>query len=77
MTTWQDIGTCPRDGTRFLAFAVRGRKPIMRVTYWRRPEDDQGYTGLGEFNERFWPATHWMPLPEPPPLPSPPSKEGE
>lgn len=71
MTTWQDIGTCPRDGTRFLAVAVRDGKPVMRVTYWRLPEDDQGYTGLGEFNERFWPATHWMPLP------SPPSKEGE
>lgn len=70
MSEWQDISTAPRDGTRILAFAIRDKKPIMRVTYWRLPEDDTGYTGWGEFNETFWPATHWMPLPKAPDTPS-------
>lgn len=67
---WQPIETAPRDGTRFLAgrFVAkcpRGRAGFMSVDYWHNRKEN-GYTGLGHFNEQFWPATDWMPLPTPP-----------
>jgi hypothetical protein len=87
MTTWQDIGTAPRDGTWILAYfndSEIGYQfiAVVRHTFpngsggqygdfvWETPESRCGY-----YAEHL--ATHWMPLPEPPSSPSPPSKEGE
>ena len=70
MTEWQPIETAPRDGTRILAFGRRGKKTVYEVTWWRQPKDGAGYIGWGEFNERFWPATHWQPLSPAPALTS-------
>jgi hypothetical protein len=63
---WQPIETAPKDGRKIIAFCLKNGKPHYDVTWWRTNKDICGYTGWGEFNERFWPATHWMPLPAPP-----------
>jgi hypothetical protein len=68
MSEWQPIRTAPRDGThvllgRFVGPNYYGR---IRVDWWRDRMRDGGYTGFGHFNPQYWPATHWMPLPEPP-----------
>jgi len=67
---WQDISTAPKDGTKILAYSPSGpgrlNRGVIAITWWRRPEDREGYTGWGEFNTAHWPATHWMPLPAPP-----------
>ena len=66
MSGWRPIETAPKDGTLILAYARRERKPHIRVTWWRTAKDGAGYIGWGEFNERYWPPTHWQPLPDPP-----------
>jgi len=68
---WQPIETAPKDGTKFLAGRFvdqcrEGRNGFIAVDRWRARERGDEYTGLGKFNERFWPATHWRPLPAPP-----------
>jgi hypothetical protein len=67
---WQPIETVPQDGTdvlcgRFVQSCPHKRNGFMAVDYWRSGKRT-GYTGLGHFNAHYWPATHWMPLPEPP-----------
>jgi len=68
---WQDISTAPKAGREFIAgrFAPDGDKSqpnnLVAVDRWHKMPED-GYTGLGQFNSRHWPATHWMPLPVPP-----------
>lgn len=68
---WQPIETAPKDGRKFIAgrFAPEGDKSqpnnLVAVDRWHKMPED-GYTGLGQFNNRYWPATHWMPLPAPP-----------
>ena len=66
MTEWQPIATAPKDGTDILAYSPKAPNPKTRTTWWRRAEDGKGFIGWGEFNESYWPATHWMPLPAPP-----------
>ncbi len=66
MSEWQPIDTAPKDGTLILAYARRKGKPYFRVTWWRQESDRVGYVGWGEFNDTYWPATHWMPISEPP-----------
>lgn len=65
---WRDISEAPRDGTPILAYCADhyGRFGNMQVTWWRQADDKRGYIGWGEFNETYWPPTHWMPLPDPP-----------
>ncbi len=63
---WQSIETAPRDGTEILAFGLRNGEPVFAVTWWRKSGPKRMYIGWGEFNKQYWPATHWMPLPEPP-----------
>jgi hypothetical protein len=65
---WQPIETAPRDGTlilvgRFVKKCPHGRAGRVEVDRWR---DGKPYLGFGRFNPHYWPATHWMPLPEPP-----------
>lgn len=46
---WQPIETAPKDGTPVLLYrADRYRRfGHVQASYWRRPEDDQGYVGWG------------------------------
>ena len=68
---WRPIGTCPKDGTRILCICMKAKKGseehvgLVAVDYWHT-RDKHTYEGFGKFNDRFWPATHWMPLPAPP-----------
>ena len=82
MTTWQDIGTCPRDGSRFWgkvdddAIAMLWHEGFGEfVSSWRRMEMAPGYLIDDQPYKDHSPVVHhpvaWMPLP------SPPSKEGE
>jgi hypothetical protein len=68
MSQWQPIETAPKDGTRILAYCPNHPDvgSITRVTWWRQAKDGHGFIGWGEFNEQYWPPTHWMPLPAPP-----------
>ncbi len=84
-TTWQDIGTAPRDGTSIDVW-IDGEFP-RRATdvQWREPSDSEWWvhgrdtieTPAATWHDVFGPLgkdeqpTHWMPRP------SPPSKEGE
>lgn len=66
---WMPIETAPQDGTRvLLGRFTAGKAKIdhngyMAVDWYRQPKDDAGFTGFGAFNQRYWPATHWQPLP--------------
>ena len=67
---WKPISEAPKDGTQILAgrfSPTRNGHPnnIIRIDRWHNAKDD-GYSGWGSFNAEYWPATHWMPLPEPP-----------
>lgn len=68
---WQAIDTAPRDGTRVLIGRFTGnpkadKEGFCQVDWFRTDYAKNGFTGFGKFNERYWPATHWMPLPPPP-----------
>jgi hypothetical protein len=65
---WRPIKTVPQDGThvlcgRFVEDDAYNNR--IRVDWWRS-HITADYTGLGYFNLVYWPATHWMPLPQPP-----------
>ena len=67
---WQKVDTAPKDGTdvlllRFAPNCQEGKHGRMAVDFWHQIKK-HGYEGWGKFNAKFWPATHWMPLP---PLP--------
>ncbi len=60
MTGWQPISTAPKDGTEVLVCGYRQQSvAAYREGYWR-VYTDEGWFGSDQ------PATHWMPLPEPP-----------
>ena len=70
---WQPIETAPKDGTKVLLYGplscskgIIRKVPKMAVDRYAQPEDKLGWTGWGKFNPKFWPPTHWQPLPEPP-----------
>lgn len=68
MSEWQPISSAPRDGTCvLLGRFTNGKAQIdhngkMAVDYWHS-RDVHDFEGWGKFNSRYWPATHWMPLP--------------
>lgn len=72
MTQWQPIDSAPKDGTRvllgrFVKKCQERKNGRMEVDRWHEPKRDKcGFTGWGCFNEQYWPATHWAPLPTPP-----------
>ncbi len=71
MGEWQPIETAPKDGTsvllgRFTGKPKADREGFISVDWCRTSAKDYGFIGFGEFNENYWPATHWMPLPAPP-----------
>lgn len=64
---WQPIETAPLDGTavlvgRFVDSDGQAHCNGRIAVDWYRGPDVQ----WGMFNKRYWPATHWMPLPAPP-----------
>lgn len=69
MSEWQPIETAPRDGTRLLVYSTHAEAKgfvSIAVDFWSMPRHKRGYSGWGQFNANNWPATHWMPLPDPP-----------
>lgn len=71
MSEWQPIETAPKDGTKVLAGRFTGKpkadyEGYMAVDQWNTPSKTRGWSGWGRFNDQYWPATHWMPLPAPP-----------
>lgn len=71
MSEWQTIDTAPKDGRRILVgrFDPKGSdhhpNNIIAVDFWHTRRS-YSFEGFGQFNDQFWPATHWMELPEPP-----------
>lgn len=59
MSPWRPIETAPKDDSLFLAWVPDGRTMIWSGRLLQRA------LGPGPDHLRF-PATHWMPLPEPP-----------
>lgn len=68
MSQWQPIETAPKDQKILLGRFVKGDEHdgYISVDRWRSRETGSSYEGFGQFNERYWPATHWMPLQPPP-----------
>ena len=71
---WRDIGSAPKDGTRFLARHAAGPMTLAEVTGLRfndHPDNlhdwDCYAVGLRcSTQERLADFTHWQPLPLPP-----------
>lgn len=67
---WQSIETAPKDGKPFLVYwpkSLSGGPEIDRLGGWTE------YSQILDYGEP--PATHWMPLPDPPPATSSTSTE--
>lgn len=67
---WQPMETAPRNGTKFDVWISRDGERVTDV-YWSTVQD--GWCIDGPYGPEeptplaiFPPATHWMPLPEPP-----------
>ena len=60
MSAWQSIETAPTDATQILAVTGDGR-----IMIWSAEMLNRVMTGKQPFHLQF-PATHWMPLPDPP-----------
>jgi len=73
MSGWQPIETAPKDGTKLLVGRFTGNnnsanhEGLIAVDWYRTPGMMAGFIGFGKFNTTWWPPTHWMPLPPPPP----------
>lgn len=68
-STWMPIESAPKDGTKILLVCMdakssdtQHRVGTMAVDFWH-DGTKHGFVGWGKFNSRYWPATHWMPLP--------------
>lgn len=71
MSEWQPIETAPKDGTNLLLYLPESEKRPIVVGYYSIPlgHEDESYWFEVEGDGGFMidvPATHWMPLPEPP-----------
>lgn len=65
---WRDIGTAPKDGTRFLAFQA-DRESQRYECWWQ--EDFANWEGWQDDWDNEPAPTHWMPLPIAPSAASP------
>ena len=73
MTSWQDISTAPKDGTRFRARKARvdhitgRRRDLKRITWWGKAAHVPLYGwawGAGHVEDHdLWEPTHWKPDP--------------
>ncbi|MGI9292383.1 MAG: DUF551 domain-containing protein [Pseudomonadales bacterium] len=63
MTDWQPIETAPKDGTWVLLGGCEFGYIIQTARWY-----DWGVQGWewGDYSNRGFKPTHWMPLPEPP-----------
>ncbi len=67
MSYWKDISSAPKDGTRVLVGCFRVAENFGKfLGYMTVDQWDDGFRGFGKFNDHYWPATHWMHLPDPP-----------
>lgn len=60
---WQPIETAPKDGTRILVVCMKTDNK-RRLGLIQADSYNQDYKGFGKFNDPYFPATHWMPLPK-------------
>ncbi len=75
---WQPIGTAPKDEAMVIVYVSEQDDPCPACNgVWfgcvalPRYQHDREIlvTGLGRDGERYgWYPTHWMPLPDPPPI---------
>ena len=69
MRGWQPIESAPKDGTEFIVGRFTGQRKNhdghMMVDRWHSYAHGDTYDGFAHFNNRYWPATHWAPLPSP------------
>jgi hypothetical protein len=73
MTHWQPIETAPKDGTRVLLYIDEDEGPCIGkwdIDFWQKPN------WCMEAGDYWSGATHWQPLPAPPPS-RPTTNEGE
>lgn len=69
MSEWQPIETAPKDGTRVLVVCMKAtrdckhREGLIQADFWHK-HSVHGYEGFGKFNDKSFPATHWMPCPQ-------------
>jgi hypothetical protein len=79
MSDWQPIETAPKDGTKILAHCIANGVSYISVIWWRGERyKDSLYkwrnslndSAVGGFADRLpnLGATHWMPLPDGPPM---------
>jgi len=61
---WLPIDTAPKDGTSVLCY--NAKKDFQAVDWWRTKDVNCSYIGFGKQNDKYWPHTHWQPLPTPP-----------
>jgi hypothetical protein len=61
--SWQPIETAPRDGTEILT--VRSNGYIQNAKWYDNPFGRKD-TVIDDADGKWWPVTHWMPLPPPP-----------
>lgn len=64
MGEWQPIETAPKDGSRILLL----RRQQIVCGYWRRNWGEPYWAHDAHVvdDARWFPPTHWMPLPDPP-----------
>lgn len=68
MVEWQPIETAPKDGTLILIYAMSRNERECRFIDTAFFTDEKTWDGLDMWfcGTSSHPATHWMPLPEPP-----------
>jgi len=85
VSAWQSIETAPKDGTEILVCKATdadgraiGREAfglfVQRAAWW----DLEGwivYCSMIKEPQLFFDPTHWMPIPTPPDVPTPPAQE--
>lgn len=62
---WQPISTAPKD-TPVLVFMPTDEATPLQVGVWRTIANGHSWIIGNHFAFDLEPATHWMPLPEPP-----------
>jgi hypothetical protein len=75
MSEWRDIETAPKDGSRILVWGEGEMLAVIWSYYWpsmtaKRGTEEPGWvTFTGDIGPLII-ASHWMPLPTPPSIPT-------
>lgn len=62
---WRDISTAPKDGAKLLGWEPPYTVPVGYAVFWW---SGHGWVRDGDDFDLVFEPTHWMPLPDPPPL---------